>query len=146
MDVGEILGVIANHPTCSNSWIHLEAWRIDEDSDQPIDPTPFLQPIREPDVRVDFNCNEIVTLQNDMVVNRQILTAPTVEKVLVGEELIVDLRILPHEFPQPVDYVLSGSGSYSSSPQVQFFDETTNIMVGPLMSTFGECNRYCLII
>ena len=74
-----------------------------------------------------------------MVVATMNISESNPERVLLGEPLIDDLRILPHEFPQVTDQVVHGSGAYSPPTQVEFFTESTSLMVGPNMVSFGEC-------
>ena len=107
-------------------------------ADLPVNPAPFLQPLREPSVRIQYDCNHLVVMEMGMVVATMEISGATPERVLLGERLIDDLRILPHEFPQPADQVIQGSGAYSPPSQVQFFTESTNLMVGPNMVSFGE--------
>ena len=106
-----------------------------------MDPTPFLQPILDPTVMLTLDCNSVAVLESGNVIDRMNLTSTEPERVLLGEPLIVDLRILPHEFPQPVDYTLSGTGSYASSSPVTFSTESTSIMVGPNLVEFGEFGK-----
>ena len=109
-----------------------------------MDPTPFLQPLREPSVQIEFDCNHLVVMEMGMVVATMDVSGTNPERVLLGEPLIDDLRILPHEFPQAVDQVLLGSGVYSPPSLVEFFTESTSLMVGPNLVTFGECVCVCV--
>ena len=142
--IGATLGEVSSVVTCDGmNFVHLEMLRsVNGTAELPVDPTPFLQPILEPTIRVNLDCNSVAVLESGNVVDRMAVTGTDPERVLLGEPLITDLRILPHEFPQPADYVLRGTGSYASSSPVTFTTQSTSIMVGPNVVNFGKFTWY----
>ena len=138
--LGALLGTPSPTSTCSGAhYIHVEVVRRTGGADVPVNPTPFLQPLREPSVQIEFECNQLVVMEMGMVVATLDVSGENPERMLLGEPLIDDLRILPHEFPQSVDQIVSGSGAYSPPSVVEFFSDSTSLMVGPNMVSFGEC-------
>ena len=138
--LGALLGTPSPTSTCSGAhYIHVEVVRRTGGADIPVNPTPFLQPLREPSVQIEFECNQLVVMEMGMVVATLDVSGENPERMLLGEPLIDDLRILPHEFPQSVDQIVSGSGAYSPPSVVEFFSDSTSLMVGPNMVSFGEC-------
>ena len=123
------------------SFIHVEAYRVVDGNEYAIDPTQFLQPNLDPQVGIQFECNDLVTYVGGMVVDRWAIAPTELETVLIGDPLVNGVP--DHEFPQPHDLILSAEGSMTSSESVPFFQSSTFIMVGPIPVQFGEprCSR-----
>ena len=119
-------------------YIHLEAHKTVGNETFTIDPTQFLQPIQEPQVRVEYECNDLVTYIGSAVVDRRPIAPDTPERVEVGT-VLVDDTIPGHEFPRPVDSVLQSQGSVISGSSAEVFSSSTFVMVGPIPVQFGEC-------
>ena len=54
-----------------------------------IDPTPFLQPLTDPHVNVQFDCNDVVVYVGGTIVERRALLESTaVVMEMVGDPLV----------------------------------------------------------
>ena len=71
------------------SFIHIEAFKFLDGQVFSVDPTQFLQPDLDVDVSVQFECNDLVTYVEGMVVERRnVATSAEVSRVPVGEPLV----------------------------------------------------------
>lgn len=145
---GDPLGIFTREPQTPNVdeeyYIHLEAHKTVGNESYTIDPTQFLQPILEPQVSLQYDCNDLVTYIGGVVVDRRTLAPDQPEEVEFGEQLVED-AIPGHEFPLPVDGVLQARGTILSGSSAEVFSSSTFIMVGPIPVEFGECVTVCVV-
>ena len=118
------------------SFIHVEAYKVVDGIEYAIDPMQFLQPNLDPQVGIQFECNDLVTYVWGMVVDRRPISPTELEPIMIGDPLVVGVP--DHEFPQPHDLILRSDDSVTSVERVQFFQSSTFIMVGPIPVQFGE--------
>lgn len=118
------------------TFIHVESYKTIDGTVHRIDPTQFLQPNLNPMVTVSYECNDFVTYVGGAVIDRRAIAPTSVETEHSGIPLV---ELYPdHEFPQPYDLVLTSEESQTSADNVEFFQSSTFIMVGPIPVQFGK--------
>lgn len=135
MKAGEIIGS-AKPFNSEYAGIHVEAYKTLGSVTHSIDPTQFVAPVLKPTATVDWDCNEITTIVNGMVVETQDFASTNPKMELIGDPLI-SIDINDEEFPQPYDLILERTAELSSTEEVEFFQSSTFLMVGVIPVTFG---------
>lgn len=71
-------------------FIHVEAIKTLDGIGHSLDPTQFLQPRLDPQVTVDFECNDLVTYVGSVVVDRRSVVPSSTDVImqLIGEPLV----------------------------------------------------------
>ena len=136
IQAGDTLGVLAETGTYEK-YLHLESHKTVESEVFTINPTQFLQPLLEPQVRVEYECNDVVAFIGGTVVYRDRIAPDSPEEIELGNPLVLD-TIPGHEFPQPTDQVMESQGSIISGDSATVFSTSTFLMVGPIPVEFGE--------
>ena len=138
---GASLGIITPEPQSEENddeyYVHIEAHKTVGNETYTIDPTQFLQPILEPRVSLQYECNDLVTYIGGTVVDRRSLAPETSTVVEYGEEIVSE-GIPDHEFPRPVDHVLQTQGTVLSGVSVEVFSSSTAVTVGTIPVQLGE--------
>lgn len=117
--------------------IHIEVYKTLENVTYNVNPTQFVSPQLKPTATVEWDCNEITTIINGVVVETQDFASTDPEKELIGDPLI-SIDIDDEEFPQPYDLILEHTTELSSTEAVEFFQASTFLMVGVVPVTFGK--------
>ena len=138
---GDPLGIFITEPQTQNTddeyYIHIEAFKTVDNEAYGIDPTQYLQPIHNPLVTLQYDCNDLVTYIGGSVVDRRTVASDVADTLEFGAVLVED-TIPGHEFPQPVDHLLHTQGTILSGTTAEVFSSSTFIMVGPIPVQFGE--------
>ena len=114
---------------------HLEAYKTVDNVEYAQDPSQFLPPVQDPTFNVAWSCNELATLLQGVVVDVSTVSSTQPVKELIGDPLVT-IIVPNHEFPQPYDMVLRENHTVSSSNNIQFFQSSTFLTVGPIPVTF----------
>lgn len=117
------------------SFVHIEAYKALNGTEHSMDAAIFLQPRLNPEVSIQFDCNDFVTYVGGVVVDRRDVVSEELETRIAAA--LVE-GIPDHEFPQPYDLVLESDESMTSADRVQFFQSSTFLMVGSIPVQFGE--------
>ena len=117
------------------SGVHVEAYKTLSNKTYTVDPTQFVSPVLSPTATVDWECNEVTTVVNGMVVDTQTVVKSSPVKELIGEPLVT-INIPDEEFPQPYDMILDHGVEVSPGENVEFFQSSTFLMVGVIPVTF----------
>ena len=117
--------------------IHIEAYKILGNSTYSINPTQFLAPVLKPQAEVIWECNDITTMVNDVVIDTRTIgsSSPVLENI--GDPLIT-IDIDDEEFPHPYDLIIDDQVGISSSGDMDFFQGSTFLTVGVIPVTFSE--------
>lgn len=138
---GDPLGIIIEEPQTENTvkeyYIHLEAHKAVRNETFTINPMQYLQPVHEPQVTLQYDCNDLVTYIGGTVVDRRAVAPESPKQVEFGAVLVED-TIPGHEFPRPVDGLLQAQGTILSGSSAEVFSSSTFVMVGPIPVQFGE--------
>ena len=126
-------------------YIHLAAYKTIGSDAFTINPTQYLQPIHDPQVEIEYDCNDLVTYIGQMVVDRRPLAPESPTTVSYGS-VLVDDAIPDHEFTRPVDHILHSHGTLLSGASVEVLSSSTFIMVGPIPVQFGKKNLVPVIL
>lgn len=114
---------------------HLEAYKTVDNVEYAQDPSQFLPPVQDPTFNIAWSCNELATLLQGVVVDVSTVSSTQPVKELIGDPLVT-IIVPNHEFPQPYDMVLRENHTVSSSDNIQFFQSSTFLTVGPIPVTF----------
>ena len=140
---GDPLGVYIAEPQTQNTddeyYIHIEAFKTVESETYRVDPTQYLQPVQNPLVSLQYDCNDLVTYIGGSVVDRRTIASDVPSTVEFGDVLVED-TIPGHEFPRPVDHELHTVGTIVSGVSAEVFSSSAFFMVGPIPVQFGEPN------
>lgn len=123
--------------------VHFEMYKIIGNDHFNNDPSYLLPKLQEPTVTTEWNCNEVVTMVQGVVVQTIPVTTKPTQQVLIGDPLVT-IQVPDHEFPQTYDVLLEESQETSSQNDVQFFHSSTTLMVGPLPVSLCKF-QLCLI-
>ena len=87
---GEVIsGSLNISPSDTSPYVHVEAFQVQNGVWFRIDPTPFVQPVSEPQVGVDFECNDIIVYVGGLVVERRsLLSSADVFMEMIGDPLV----------------------------------------------------------
>ena len=130
---GEVIGDVIE--SNGHHMLHIELYRIHEGVEYVQDPSQFIPLVQNPSVTTDFSCNEVVAMVNGVVVDMSPAVSGDMVRQYIGDPL-VDIMVPGHEFPHPYDLVISNDLTLSSPATVQFFQETTSLMVGVIPVIF----------
>ena len=89
VSAGESIGRVGPD---SDGILHVEVLKeVEEGVGLRLDPAPYLQPVLEPEVGVEFECNDVVMRVGGVVVERRSLVAPTnqITRELLGSPLVI---------------------------------------------------------
>ena len=120
-----------------NYGIHIEAYKTLDNETYTINPTQFVSPALKPQASVVWDCNEVTTTVNGMVVDTQVVADSDPAVSYVGEPLVT-IDIDDEEFPQPYDLVLDHGVEMAPAEDIEFFQSSTFLMVGVIPVTFSE--------
>lgn len=145
---GAPVGIFTQEPQSQGNddeyYVHLESHKTIGNETYTIDPTQFLQPIADPPVSLQYDCNDLVTYIGSTVVDRRPLAPETPTEVEYGEELVSE-TIPGHEFSQPVDHVLQTQGVILSGASVEVWSSTTAVTVGTIPVQLGEAFKKVIL-
>ena len=133
---GQALG-LAMELTTELHGVHVEAYKTLDNKTYTVNPTQFIPPVLKPKATVVWDCNELTTMVNGMVVNTQTVVSSDPVETLVGDPLVT-IDIDDEEFPQPYDLILEHDIGLSSMENVEFFQSSTFLMVGVIPVTFSK--------
>lgn len=87
---GEIVsGSLNISPSDTSPYVHVEAFQVQNGVWFRIDPTPFIQTVSEPQVGVEFECNDVIVYVGGLVVERRSLLSSTeVVMEMIGDPLV----------------------------------------------------------
>lgn len=87
---GDIIdGSVDISPVGTSSYVHVEAFKVLDGVWFRIDPTPFIPPVADPQVEVEFECNDVIVYMGGLVIERRnLLSSGDVTLEMVGEPLV----------------------------------------------------------
>ncbi len=128
---GEVIGTLID----DTQGVHVEAYKTLDNKTYTMNPTQFVSPVLKPKASVVWDCNEITTIVNGMVVDTQTIAESVPIEQSIGDSLVT-IDVNDEEFPQPYDLVLDNDIGLSSAENVEFFQSSTFLMVGVIPVTF----------
>ena len=130
---GEVIG--ATMELFDTYSVHIEAYKTLGDKTYTVNPTQFVPPVLKPKASIMWDCNEITTIVNGMVVGTQTVASSNPNEQPIGSPLVT-IDVDDEEFPQPYDLILDNDVGLSSAENVEFFQSSTFLMVGVIPVTF----------
>ncbi len=81
--------IFTEAPLDNTTTIHVEMFKVLDGEWFRIDPTPFLQPLSDPQVNIEFDCNDVVVYIGGTIVERRFLLESTeIVTEIVGNPLV----------------------------------------------------------